>query len=1455
MPISLSSANTAVATICRQAGVAVDMDYAPDGSGAYSEDVPGALISYFKYRNTAQHRYKSSYSTSAWEAMMVGELNNSRPIYYSGSGPSGGHAFILDGYQGTNYFHVNWGWYGYYNGYYYLTALNPGSDSFTSGQAAVIGIQPSETYSNLSEGFEGAVYPPNNWTVTASSFSQQTTNAITGTYSARYYITATGAAASGKQLRTPKLTVDATSAPLTFKAKRGTVDRGEQLKVGYSTSSTGPYTYFPTISVLTSSATTFSYTVTGLTPGDYYFVIETYATTNSNAKTWIVDDVTGPSLWLDPTPLAGLNMTSWAAGTLTPGGSTSSGAIFQLSNTRGGTLTIESITDLSSTEFSSTINTNIALVAGQVHEFGFSYDPINYSSDNVTFNIVTNGGTVSVTLTGSGEYNLFSDSFESYNDFALSFSPWTQYDGDLRPTYGIDGVSYTNSGYTGAFIIFNPDATTPAVGLAESHTGAKYAACFAATTPPNNDWLITPQISVTTGATVSFWAKSYTDAYGLERFKVRTSTTNNTYTSFTTYLAGGASTYIEAPTTWTQYTYNLPNSFNGYIAIQCVSNDAFFLMIDDFVVHDNSAPPALQLGHLEGYVYKYGTTTPIANALVTVGTKTAYTDATGYYRIRNLLVGTHSAICSTPGAFYFNSTVSGISVTENNTSQQSFYLTWSELSASPTSVSLSLYQGETASRTVTLSNPGGTANTLYAAYIGSASASSSDRSARQLDIPMRKPDAQFINKKFKKSAPSSQDRFDGWFGYGDINTAQYIIANNIVERGNYFVADEIGMFDSDLTVSQLRHYFYNPSSAPWTTTTNKFNWKVYTVSPTGTIALVHTSAQITLPTSTPTETELLSTYTIPTPIVIPAGYDFIVTVATTSSTGAPHSCITDVTSDNGVYYGTSWAWMGYDAVMDAYVTGTTWLNGASYSGTITPGGTSNLSLAFNSVDVSVGTKRANLYIYNNSNYIAPSVRGDVMVIPITLTVNVPLQTGNLNGRVKEVNTNTAIEGVSVTLGNRSTTTDANGFYQFLNAPAETVNLVCSKAGYPDTTLSVTVPANETREQNVYMDWARAVPSLTNFTKTQSVDSIVSYPFTITNPGTVDLNWEAPSGLWGGDKMLLTPLNQDWEDADFSGWSGWITDYSDVYYTYGYEGPTGSTFVFEAEHSTEAQWLITPKMNVQSGDRFSFRYKQFNNTNENLEVRISTTTNDSTAFSTVLANIGPMTTTTWNLFDESLASYVGMDIYIAFRYAKTATELCYVFVDMITGPRAYMVPTDWMACSLEEGTLIPSGVENVSLDIDTNALDPGHYTAQTWIFSDGVVSPVKLYMDLTVFQILDAGIPQNVSIGSTGAENENWILGWDQSDNAVHYKVYVCATPETDINSYTLLTTTAALTTTVTPAQLITAGITGNTCFFKITADNEDVARFYVAKVSRATTQPINRIKSVYAKKQQLKKTK
>ena len=91
--------------------------------------------------------------------------------------------------------------------------------------------------------------------------------------------------------------------------------------------------------------------------------------------------------------------------------------------------------------------------------------------------------------------DLFSDGFETYPNFTLTFAPWTLVDVDQSATYGIQGYTWENAYSPMAFIIFNPSATTPALTSLTPHGGSKMACSFASTTPPNNDWMITPQLS------------------------------------------------------------------------------------------------------------------------------------------------------------------------------------------------------------------------------------------------------------------------------------------------------------------------------------------------------------------------------------------------------------------------------------------------------------------------------------------------------------------------------------------------------------------------------------------------------------------------------------------------------------------------------------------------------------------------------------------------------------------------------------------------------------------------------------------------------------------------------------------------------------------------------------------------------------------------------------------------
>jgi photosystem II stability/assembly factor-like uncharacterized protein len=145
MPNSVSSANAAVATLMYHAGVSVNMQYAAEGSGAFSEDVPFALVNYFNYDAGCHLEAKDNYPViEDWYALIRNELDGLNPVYYAGSSTaSGGHAWICDGYRlSDNKFHFNWGWSGSYNGYFAIGALNPGSYNFNEQNRVIVGAVP-----------------------------------------------------------------------------------------------------------------------------------------------------------------------------------------------------------------------------------------------------------------------------------------------------------------------------------------------------------------------------------------------------------------------------------------------------------------------------------------------------------------------------------------------------------------------------------------------------------------------------------------------------------------------------------------------------------------------------------------------------------------------------------------------------------------------------------------------------------------------------------------------------------------------------------------------------------------------------------------------------------------------------------------------------------------------------------------------------------------------------------------------------------------------------------------------------------------------------------------------------------------------------------------------------------------------------------------------------------------
>jgi len=168
MPNELTSGSTqiqidATSTLCYHAGISVDMNYDEDGSGAASPDVLFALTSYFKYDHaTIEFIEFDIAEETSFINKIKNEIDNNRPVYYSGSSEStGGHAWVCDGYDDSDKVHINWGWGPGYTGYYEVSSMVVGSADYSEQNDIIIGIQPGSVdqdmiWTKQASGFEAA---------------------------------------------------------------------------------------------------------------------------------------------------------------------------------------------------------------------------------------------------------------------------------------------------------------------------------------------------------------------------------------------------------------------------------------------------------------------------------------------------------------------------------------------------------------------------------------------------------------------------------------------------------------------------------------------------------------------------------------------------------------------------------------------------------------------------------------------------------------------------------------------------------------------------------------------------------------------------------------------------------------------------------------------------------------------------------------------------------------------------------------------------------------------------------------------------------------------------------------------------------------------------------------------------------------------------------------------------
>lgn len=132
----------AVAVLMADLGHAFKADYTAVDTGAMPDYM--SLYKNFGYSPAANVVVRRLHSDDFWKSMLRKEIEAGRPLYYAGYTAEGaGHAFVLDGVDENDYFHVNWGWGGVYDGFFMIDTLTLGEEYlFDTQHWAVFGMHP-----------------------------------------------------------------------------------------------------------------------------------------------------------------------------------------------------------------------------------------------------------------------------------------------------------------------------------------------------------------------------------------------------------------------------------------------------------------------------------------------------------------------------------------------------------------------------------------------------------------------------------------------------------------------------------------------------------------------------------------------------------------------------------------------------------------------------------------------------------------------------------------------------------------------------------------------------------------------------------------------------------------------------------------------------------------------------------------------------------------------------------------------------------------------------------------------------------------------------------------------------------------------------------------------------------------------------------------------------------------
>lgn len=141
----------AVAQLLQYVGAALMSDYRNNGTSALFSKAYHVLEDNIRLATKMGYEYEI-YGAQRFDEKIYSSLKNGCPVIVLGTNNGhGAHAFIIDGYNAAkNLYHVNWGWYGQYDGYFSLNALTPAASYvYSYNKVAITNIKPKRILGDI----------------------------------------------------------------------------------------------------------------------------------------------------------------------------------------------------------------------------------------------------------------------------------------------------------------------------------------------------------------------------------------------------------------------------------------------------------------------------------------------------------------------------------------------------------------------------------------------------------------------------------------------------------------------------------------------------------------------------------------------------------------------------------------------------------------------------------------------------------------------------------------------------------------------------------------------------------------------------------------------------------------------------------------------------------------------------------------------------------------------------------------------------------------------------------------------------------------------------------------------------------------------------------------------------------------------------------------------------------